>query len=642
MPTTAPYGSWASPITAGLIASESIGLYAVAFDGDAVYWAEGRPSDGGRVVLVRHAGGVTEDVTPPPFNARSRVHEYGGGAFIVVDGVVTFVNFADQRLHRHRPGETPTPLTPEGPWRYADMALDRTRGRLIAVREDHNGRGQAPRNLLVSVDPEGGGPGVPIAEGRDFYASPRLSPDGKRLAWLAWDLPNMPWDGTELWLADLGEDGTPKNARLVAGGARESVFQPEWSPDGVLHFVSDRSGWWNLYRLGAGGAAPLCPMEAEFGLPQWAFDMATYGFAGDGRLVATYCQGGAWRLGLVADGALQPIETPFTGFDGLRLSGGRAAFVGTSPAAPSAVVTLDLASGETEILRRSFTVDLDPGYVSRPRTMSFATTGGATAHGFYYPPANKDFAAPAGEAPPLIVKSHGGPTGAASSAFSLAVQFWTSRGFALFDVDYRGSTGYGRAYREALYELWGEVDVEDCVAGARYLAAQGLADRERLLIRGSSAGGYTTLAALTFSDAFRAGASHYGIGDLEALAADTHKFESRYLDRLVGPYPECRDLYRARSPLRHVDRLNSPVIFFQGLEDRVVPPNQAETMVASLKSRHVPVAYLAFEGEGHGFRRAENVRRALEAELYFYGAVLGVTPADALGPVPIANPPEGA
>ena len=640
MPTTAPNGTWASPITAELIARKSISLGAVALDGGDVYWTEGRPAEGGRVALVRRRGsGAIEDVTPRRHNIRSRVHEYGGGAFCVDDGVITFVNFADQRLYRHRAGERPRVLTPMGPWRYADMILDRQR--IIAVREDHAQEGTPPRNLLVAVNSSGRGQGTPIAEGKDFYSNPCLSPDGRQLAWLTWDLPNMPWDGTELWLAGLDSSGRPSRPRRVAGGTGTSVFQPQWSPDGTLHFVSDGSGWWNLYRLGAGGAVALCPMEAEFGLPQWVFGMSTYGFAEDGRLVATYRQGGEWRLGVVAGGAVEPIETRFTGFDGLRVAGSRAAFIGTSPKEPSAVVSLDLDTGEAEILRRAFDVDIDPATLSEPRPVSFASEGGVTAHGTYYPPANKDFAAPKGEAPPLIVKSHGGPTGAASTALSLAIQFWTSRGFALLDVDYRGSTGYGRAYREALYGLWGVADVQDCVAGALHLARQGLADRGRLIIRGSSAGGYTTLAALTFSDVFRAGASHYGIGDLEALAADTHKFESRYLDQLVGPYPERRDLYRARSPLRHAERLNCPVIFFQGLDDKVVPPNQAEAMVASLKSRGVAVAYLALEGEGHGFRRAENVRRVLEAELSFYGIVLGFTPADGFGPLPIDNPPPG-
>ena len=640
MRTVAPTGSWTSPITAALIATESISLGAVALDGGDVYWTEGRPAEGGRVVLVRwRSSGTIEDVTPRPFNIRSRVHEYGGGAFCVDDGVVTFVNFVDQRLYRHRVGEQPEALTPKRSWRYADMILDRQR--IIAVREDHERAGTLPRNLLVALNLHGLGEGTSIAEGRDFYSNPCVSPDGRQLAWLNWDLPNMPWDESELWLAELDSSGTPSAPSRVAGGPGESVFQPKWSPDGRLHFVSDRSGWWNLYRLGADGAVALCLIEAEFGLPQWVFGMSTYGFAADGRLVATYRQGGEWHLGIVANGAVERIKTPYTGFDGLAVADNYATFIGTSPREAAAVVKLDLDTGALKILRRAFDVNMDLGTLSEPQHLSFPTGGGGIAHGFYYPPTNKYFAIPKGELPPLIVKGHGGPTGAASTALSLVNQFWTSRGFALLDVDYRGSTGYGRAYREALYGLWGVADVEDCVAGAMHLANKGLADRDRLIIRGSSAGGYTTLAALTFRDVFRVGASHYGISDLEALAADTHKFESRYLDQLVGPYPQRRDLYRTRSPLWHADRLTCPVIFFQGLDDKVVPPTQAEAMVTSLKSRGVAVAYLAFKREGHGFRRAHNVRRVLEAELSFYGAVLGFKPADECGPLPIDSPPLG-
>jgi len=637
----ATYGTWPSPITADLIVAGSIGLGGVAWDDGCIYWTEGRASEGGRTVLVRRGDGANADITPKDFNARSRVHEYGGGAVLVADGVAYFVNFTDQRIYRQRNGALPEPLTPEGPWRYADMIFDAARDRLICVREDHGKQGE-PENTIVAIPLAGPQlaktPGDVLVQGRDFVATPRLNPDGSQLAWLAWDHPNMPWDGTDLMLAHI--DGTGlANPRRVAGGPEESIFQPQWSPQGVLHFVSDRSGWWNLYRLSKdAGAEPLCPMTAEFGLPQWAFGMTTYGIMADGRIAATYSKGGLWHLGILdASGALQPLALPYTGISGIEVSGTKALFVGASATQPAAVICLDLTTGGHEIIKRSTELDLEPGYVSLPEPITYPTSGGAQAHAFYYPPANRDAAAPEMERPPLVVRGHGGPTGATSPSFSLAIQYWTSRGFAVLDVNYRGSTGYGRPYRAALDGQWGIADVEDCVYGARHLVDRGLADVRRLAIRGGSAGGYTTLAALTFHDVFAAGASHYGIGDLMALTRDTHKFESRYLDRIVGPLPEAEALYHQRSPIDHTDRLNCPVIFLQGLDDRVVPPNQAEAMVEALRNKGLPVAYLAFEGEGHGFRKAENVKRALEAELYFYGRVFGFAPHDEIAPLPIAN-----
>lgn len=639
MSQTVPYGAWRSPITADLIVGESVGLGWVALDGDELYWLEGRPREGGRTVLVRrHADGVIEDVTPPPFNVRSRVHEYGGGAALIAGGMVYFINFADQRIYRHRCGEQPQALTPAGAWRFAAMELDAPRRRLICVCEDHTNADPLPENRLVGVALDDGAVRT-LARGRDFYAGPRLSPDGSRLAWLTWDLPNMPWDGTTLWVADVADDGGLGEARGLAGGAAVSIAQPEWSPDGVLHFVSDQSGWWNLYRADADAPVPLCPLDAEFAGPQWGLGMTYYGFLPDGGILCSYLQGGAWRLGVIADGVLDTWPSAFTDIAMLKVHGERAAFVGASAQLPAAVVALDVTTRTQTSVRASLEVDIDSGYLSVPQDISYSTEGGATAHGLYYPPANKDATAPAGDKPPLIVRSHGGPTGASTSAFNLGIQFWTSRGFALLDVNYRGSTGHGRAYRDALNGQWGVADVDDCVAGARHLVAQGLADGERLIIRGSSAGGYTTLAALAFRDVFKAGASHYGVGDLERLAADTHKFESGYLERLIGPYPQARTLYLERSPAHHPKALDCPVIFFQGLEDKIVPPNQAEQMVQSLRARGVTVAYVAFAGEGHGFRRAANIKRALESELYFYGRVFGFDPADAIEPVAIDNPP---
>jgi acetyl esterase/lipase len=470
----------------------------------------------------------------------------------------------------------------------------------------------------------------------------------------------MPWDGTELWLAQLDVVGAVISSERIAGGPDESVFQPEWSPDGVLHFVSDRGGWWNLCRWSGGQAEALCPMEAEFGVPQWVFGLSTYAFDDAGQLICSYCQDGAWKLGRldIQSHHLDPIDLPFTSIGSVRASGGpsphplplrqerdlsRLCFIGGVATEPTAIVELDLTSERTQVLQQATKAQLERGYLSAPEAIEFPTEKGLTAHGFFYAPRNAELEGPLDERPPLIVMSHGGPTSSTSSSLRLNIQFWTSRGFAVLDVDYGGSTGYGRAYRERLDGLWGVVDVDDCVNGARHLVKEGLVDPNRLAITGGSAGGYTTLCALTFHEVFQAGASHYGVSDLEALAQDTHKFESRYLDRLIGPYPAARELYRARSPINFSDRLSRPVIFFQGLEDKIVPPNQAETMVAALRAKGVPVAYLTFEGEQHGFRRSENVKRALEAELYFYGRIFGFEVADGIEPVKISNQaaPEG-
>ena len=631
-PQSAPYGSWKSPITAGMIVGSTVGLGQVVCDGGDIYWVESRPAEAGRNVICRwsDAAGV-EDVTPAGFNVRTRAHEYGGGAYTVCDGVVVFCNDSDQRLLIQTRDATPRALTPEGPWRFADMRIDMARNRVLAVREAHEDGLPEPANAIVAVGLDG--TVTVLVEGADFYAAPRLSPDGRQLAWLTWDHPDMPWDRCRLWLSDLDDAGLPGAPVLVMGGEREAAFQPEWSPDGVLHFVSDRTGWWNLYRWDGVESHPLCPMDAEFGLPQWVFGMTTYGFDAGGNIVAAYCDGGFWRLGRLAGGILTPVTTPYCSFGSLKTDGNRAVFIAGHPSQPPAVVMHDPETDASTGLRRSADAEIDPDYVSRAEAVVYPTRGGREAHAFFYPPASRDFKGPADALPPLIVKSHGGPTAQAGSAFEMKIQFWTSRGFAVLDVNYGGSTGYGRAYRRSLDGQWGVIDVDDCEAGAQFLVAQGRVDGAKLIITG----GYTTLCALTFRDTFRAGASHYGIGDLAALATDTHKFESRYLDRLVGPWPETEALYRERSPIHFADQLDCPVIFFQGLDDKVVPPNQAETMVASLRAKGTPVAYIPFAGEGHGFRQAANIRHALEGELYFYGRIFGFTPADDIAPVDIEN-----
>ncbi|MDT4954220.1 MAG: hypothetical protein QOJ02_2358 [Acidobacteriota bacterium] len=636
----AHYGSWKSPITSDLIVKGSIGVGQVELDGEDVYWIEMRPSEAGRSVIVRRTpDGQTVDVTPKPFNARTRVHEYGGGDYLVADGTVYFSNFDDQRLYKQSSDSQPEPLTPANEMRYADPILDRNRGRLISVREDHCGEGEAV-NTLVSISLEDGSQQRVLVSGNDFYSSPRLSPDGSRLAWLTWNHPNMPWDGTELWVGEFADDGSLVRKRRVAGGIDESIFQPEWSPDGTLYFVSDRSGWWNLYReRDAGSVEPLHEMQAEFGLPQWGFGMSTYAFDSAERIVCVYIEKGSSGLASLStrSAKFEKIETPYTDITYLGASRGHAVFRGGSPTEPASIIQLDLGTGKAEVLRRSNDLEIDPGYFSIPQAIEFPTEDGQTAHAFFYPPRNRDYVMPEGELPPLLVKSHGGPTSAATTTLALGIQYWTSRGIGVLDVNYGGSTGYGREYRRRLNDRWGIVDVDDCANGARYLVERGLADGLRLMITGGSAGGYTTLCALTFRDRFKAGASHYGVSDCEALAKETHKFESRYLDRLIGPYPERADLYRERSPVYHVDRLSCPVIFFQGLEDKVVLPNQAEMMVEALRAKGLPVAYVPFEGEQHGFRRAENIKRALDGEIYFYSRVFGFELADQVEPVPIDN-----
>jgi len=637
--TPLAYGSWPSPITTAMVASAGVGLREPGTNGTDVFWVESRPADGGRCVLVRGGEdcGAPVELTPAPFNVRSRVHEYGGGAWAASGDVVIFSNHADNRLYRtDLHGAAPVPITPEGDLRFADMLIDRERNRLFAVREDHTFPEAEAANTIVSLSLDGPNPGggTIIISGTDFVSTPRLSPDRTEMAWLSWNHPNMPWDGTELWRAAIDDDGALTNIQLVAGGARESIFQPGWDDAGRLAFVSDRTGWWNLYRTSTNeGGEPeaLTPVDREFGVPQWVFGMSTWAITTSGVIVSAWTQDGGWRIGQVAPGgAPEPFDLPFTTIRDVRAHPARDAviFVAASPIEPPRLVLLDVGTGEWTTLATSTSSTVDERYLSIPEPVSWTAPDGATAHGFFYPPANPDADAPDGARPPLIVESHGGPTGATSTAYDPGSQFWTSRGFAILDVNYGGSTGYGRAYRERLNGLWGIVDVDDCVSGAAALVERGLVDPGRLVIRGGSAGGYTTLAALAFRSVFSAGVSYYGIGDLEAMVRDTHKFESRYLDGLIGLWPEARETYIERSPIHHVDQLNSAMILFQGLDDKVVPPNQALTMADAVRAKGLPLALLTFAGEGHGFRQAETVRHTLEAELSFFGQLFAFHPAD--------------
>jgi dipeptidyl aminopeptidase/acylaminoacyl peptidase len=629
-PKAAPYGSWKSPITSDLIAAESIGLAEVCLDGEDFYWLESRPSEGGRNVVARgRPGGVNQDVTPAPFNVRTRVHEYGGGAWTVSNGTLYFSHDSDRRLYRlDSDTQHPVALTPEGAWRYADGVIDHRRAQWIGVREDHTDPNVEPVNSIVAVSTNnpGLGAGRVLAAGHNFFSSPRLSPDASMLAWLAWDHPNMPWMGTTLYLASLDESGVPGEPTVVAGGNSESIFQTEWSLDGSsLFFASDRTGWWNLYRydLTTFELKSLAPMSAEFGQPQWLFGMSTYSILDAEHLVCSYTSKGQGALALLnsTSGKLSTIDTPFNNFFSVRAKNRKVMFRGGAAAIPWSIVLLDLDSGKSEILKKSTLVVVDAGlnkYFTPAQTIEYPTENGKTAFGLYYPPFNPDYAPPEGDKPPLLVRCHGGPTGAAFSTLDLRVQYWTSRGIAFLDVNYGGSTGFGREFRERLHLNWGVVDLDDCVNGAKFLVQQDLADESRCVITGGSAGGYTALAALAFRSYFSGGASHYGVSDIAALARDTHKFESRYMDWLIGRYPEQKARYQERSPIYHVGQLSKPVIFLQGEEDAIVPPSQSELMVEALRRRGIPVGYLLFSGEQHGFRKAEHIKRALDAELYFY------------------------
>jgi dipeptidyl aminopeptidase/acylaminoacyl peptidase len=568
MPQLAPFGTWTSPLTAAAVAASGVRLSTIALDGDDVFWLEGRPREGGRSVLVKmEPNGAVLDVTPPEFNVRTRVHEYGGGSYLVAQGTAYCVNFADQRIYRVGVGggrlglAAPEPVTPPGAWRYADFDIDIRRERLICVREDHSGTGE-PINALVAVPLAGTqSEGTVLGSGADFYSTPRLSPDGSELAWLSWRHPLMPWDGTELWTARVGASGALEDPVLVAGGSDESIYQPGWSPHGTLYFASDRTGWWQLYGLdrsdrsnrAAKAVVARPPAASEFGRAQWAFGTSTWACAGPSTLVVSYSCAGNWRLATVdvESGVLTDCAIDMRPRDWIAAKETHAVLVAGSATRPDAVVQIDLRTRAVNRLRDAAAAPLDADFVSAADVIEFPTAGNQTAHAFHYPPRNKDFAASAGEQPPLIVISHGGPTAAAQSLLDLQIQYWTTRGFAVADVNYRGSTGYGRDYRQALNGQWGIADVDDVISAARFLVAEGKADARRLIIRGGSAGGYTTLAALTFRpEVFKAGASYFGISDLEALELDTHKFESQYSHRLIGPYPEAPARARHRRPVR--------------------------------------------------------------------------------------------
>jgi dipeptidyl aminopeptidase/acylaminoacyl peptidase len=635
---TAPFGAWESPVTASQLADSAVRLGDVRVADGKAYWLESRPAEAGRYVVVTPdaKGGIAE-VTPASFSARTRVHEYGGAAYTVSRDTLFFSHWADQRLYAQKSGAQPVALTPEG-YRYADCVPHPGGAQLFCVREDHTGKGEA-RNTIVAVPTAGGSAGTVLFSDSDFVAYPRLSRDGKRLAWIAWNHPDMPWDTTTLYVADLSGDRL-SGIRKVAGGNEESVLEPSWDADGTLYFISDRSDWWNLYRWSDGKVQPVAPMQAEFASPLWALGQANYALLGDGRAVVKHSVKAVDALALLdlKSGVLQRIDLPFSSLDDIHLlSSGSVVAIAASGRAEPAVIQVDLATRKHRVLRSPSKVALDPALISVGEPIEFPTANGLTAHAFYYAPTNPAYSASTGEKPPLLVKVHGGPTAHAKAVLDPAIQYWTSRGFAVADVNYGGSSAYGRRYRQRLNGNWGVTDLEDVVAVVKYLTAAGRIDPKRAAIRGGSAGGYTTLAALAFRDVFKAGANYYGVSDLTLLAQDTHKFESRYLDRLVAPLPAGKAIYDARSPLQHLEGFNEPLITFQGAEDKVVPPNQSHAIVAALKKKGMPVAYMEFEGEQHGFRKADTLVRSLEAELYFYGKVFGFVPAGNLRPVKIDN-----
>ncbi len=660
--TVAPYGTWTSPIGLDVVSGSAVPLSEPWLDGDDVYWLEGRPAEGGRRTLLRHGGdGITRELTPAPFRVGNRVHEYGGGSYVVDHGRVVVSSMADGRLWRIDPNGSaaPAPITPEGPWRYADLRFDPRGERLYAVRETHDAvqpdRPGLVVNELVAIALDGGdGPGQVLVSGPDFVAAPRPSPDGGELAWIEWDQPDMPWDATRLKVAPVGPDGHLGAARVLAGGPGVSAIQPSWSPGGILHFVSDETGWWNLYafdgpeRLG-GRARNLAPLEAELSGPPWVFGRSSYGFCprtGTGSsamdpapaesILAVARSSGRETLLRIGPG-VTPIDGPFSEIHSLQVAGPRALAIAGGPHDAPALVRFDAITGQPAgVLARSISTPIDPGVLPHAEAIEFPTGDGETARALFFAPTNSAFRGPDDERPPLLVLAHGGPTSSASSALSLDRTFFTSRGIAVVDVDYRGSTGYGRPYRDALKGRWGIVDVEDCVAAARHLAARGSADPDRMAIRGGSAGGYTTLATLAFRpEAFAAGISLYGIADLELIHQDGHKFESRYDEGMIAPWPEGREVFRERSPIHALDRIRVPMLILQGLDDKVVPPSQVDAMEAVLEGQGVPHVVLRFEGEGHGFRRAETLRAVLAAELSFLGQVFGFTPADELTPLEV-------
>ncbi|MGV9248300.1 dipeptidyl-peptidase 5 [Streptomyces sp. NPDC003710] len=639
-----PYGEWPSPIDAALAAGHDGQPESVDFVGEEAWWTEPRPTEGGRRTLVRRTvDGAQETVLPPPWNVRSRVMEYGGrswsGAMRPEGPLLVFVNFADQRLYAYEPaapGDGPRPLTPLSPvgggLRWVDPQVHVERGEVWCVLEEFTGDGPSDVRRVAAAVPLDGSAAQDrhavreLTETRHrFVTGPRLSPDGRRVAWIAWDHPRMPWDGTELVVAEVTGDGTLREPHTLAGGPEESIPQAEWAADGSLLYASDRGGWWNLYRDGV----PLCPRAEEFAGPLWKVGLRWFAPLESG-LVAVLHGRGASRLGILDPDSGEVVDAagPWTEFAAtLAAHGSRIIAVGASPRTAYEVVELDAKTGRARVVGAAHEDAVDPAYYPDPRVRTFTGPGGREIHAHLYPPHHPGHTAPEGELPPYVVWAHGGPTSRFPLVLDLEIAYFTSRGIGVVEVNYGGSTGYGREYRNRLRGQWGVVDVEDCAAVAAALADEGTADRGRLAVRGGSAGGWTSAVSLTTTDGYACGTIIYPVLDLKSFGSgETHDFESRYTETLVGPYSEVPDRYAERSPLEHVHRITAPFLLLQGLEDPICPPAQCERFLARLVGRRVPHAYLAFEGEGHGFRRAETMVRALEAELSLYAQVFGFAP----------------
>ena len=631
------FGSWESTITTDLILNNSVSLGEISLFGDDIYWVEMRANEGGRYVVVKQTiDGKKTDAIPSGYNARTRVHEYGGGSYLVTNRGVVFSNFDDQSLYLVDANNVCKKLTIQEDCRYADIIYDKYRERLICIREDHSERAKEAVSSIIAVSLLESGNEIILQCGADFYSNPRLSNDGQKLCWISWFHPNMPWDNTSLFTSEINDVGQIGKASLVAGGdINESVCQPSWSFDDILYFISDKNNWWNLYRLGENGIECIIKLDAEFAVPQWSFRESNYDFIDYNSIISIYRQQGLAYIAIINTDkkTFETLSLSYTEIESLVCKKNKAYFLGSSPTEFKSIIEYDIEKKIVNVIQKSNAICLDKEYISVGESISFPVDENKHAHAVFYRPQNRYYTGLDDEKPPLVVMSHGGPTGESHNGLKMVVQFFSSRGFAVLDVNYGGSSGYGREYRRRLNGNWGIVDVNDCSKAALYVAEEGWVDKDRLAIRGGSAGGFTTLAALAYTDVFKAGASHYGVSDLEALTKETHKFESRYLDTLIGAYPETQEIYKERSPVNSVDRLSCPVIFFQGLEDKIVLPNQAELMVDALKLKGIPVVYVAYEGEQHGFRQAKNIKRTLESELYFYATIFNFKCADKIEPI---------
>ncbi|MFL0811491.1 MAG: prolyl oligopeptidase family serine peptidase [Agarilytica sp.] len=650
MKKSAPYGTWPSSISTDMVANGSPKRFDTWIDQNnpnCLYWCESIAEEKGRTAIMMHDVKEHQCVLPRPLNVKSKVHEYGGSAYTVFNNNVFFVLADDQRVYQAQLAQAnfePRALTPDDGRRYADLVYDEQNNQLIAVCEEHTK--ETVKNYLVAIDINTDKHSVTtLAQGHDFYSSPRISPDGLHILWLTWNHPNMPWDHTDLWLADIQKSAVENVRSINDRSIGQSICQPNWSPEGDIVYVSDLNNWWNLYQIKKDAltytdrthavAKPILEEEAEFCTPPWVFGMANYGFLNPHTIFASYSENGSWKLCLIDlsnKNSLTHITTDLSVIHSVHCWQGQAIFVGASANKANAVYLY--SSNSNEITRLSELESPVPQEeYALPKPIQFPTTNNDTAYALFYSPHNANYENNR-ERPPLIVICHGGPTAATETSLNFKIQYWTNRGFAVADVNYRGSTGYGREYRHKLNRQWGLVDVDDVCAVVDYLDDQKLVDKNRCVIKGSSAGGYTVLAALAFRDTFCAGVDIYGIGDLETLATDTHKFEARYLDKLVGNYPEEKALYRARSPIHAVDKISCPLLIFQGLEDKVVPPQQADNVYEAVKKKGMPVAYVRYPDEAHGFRRAETISHMLDSELQFYANIFGF---DYLGDQPKLN-----